>query len=100
MYLKIFNFEDFSYEKDALNSKVILENGDSKIILFALKKNQILEKHKSPVDAAVFVLKGEIEFHDEQKSLNIKGGEMIIEHADSEHYVKAIKDSKFIVVRI
>ena len=95
--------EMVDYNKDGVSVEKLLENGNFKAMLIALKKEQILPEHISEVDAFVYVLYGEIEFSinsDEKLTENIKDGEFFAFYADEKHSLYAKKDSKILVVRI
>lgn len=51
------------YDENNLNKTILAENGEDMVILFALKQNQLLKTHTSPVDAFILVLEGEILFN-------------------------------------
>ena len=57
---KIEDMIDFNDEH--VNKRIITENGEQKAILFALKKEQEIPLHTSPVDAFICVIEGEIDF--------------------------------------
>lgn len=86
-----------------INSKVILKNEDSLSLLVAIKKNQLMPEHISPVDAFIYVLEGEVEFiltDCEESRFEVKKGEFFVFRANEKHAVFGKKDSKMLVVRI
>ncbi len=92
---------DFNDEK--INSKVLAENGESKAILFAIKKEQFMPEHISPKDTFIYVLEGEIEFeinHDENERYKIEKGDIFFFNAEEKHTVLGKKDTKMLVVRL
>lgn len=102
MFLESFNLgEQIDFGLDDFKNKVIVnkENG-SRITVFALKKNQILPTHHSDLDVFVFVLDGKIEFRVSEKNHIVEKEEAFIIPATEPHSVKALKDSKFLVIRI
>lgn len=80
--------------------KVLLEKEDSCLSVIALKKEEIIDTHTSKADAAVFVLDGEIEIHFEAEKFKIDKGEILMFKKDTEHKVLALKDSKFLLIKI
>ena len=50
------------FSDNEINNKILAQNGTSKVILIAIKKEQELKEHSSDVDAFLFVIEGEIEF--------------------------------------
>ena len=80
--------------------KVLLEKEDSCLSEIAIKKEEIIDTHTSKADAAVFVLDGEIEIHFDAEKFKIDKGEIIMFKKDTEHKVLALKDSKFLLIKI
>ena len=80
--------------------KVLLEKEDSCLSVVALKKEEIIDTHTSKADAAVFVLDGEIEIHFDAEKFKIDKGEILMFKKDTEHKVLALKDSKFLLIKI
>ncbi len=116
---KIEDMIDFNDEH--VNKRIITENGEQKAILFALKKEQEIPLHTSPVDAFICVIEGEIDFilYPEEKcgctggtcglhapednsveAYVVKKGEMFKFYAEEKHSVLAKKDTKMLVVKI
>ncbi len=100
-------FYDILKAKDIVNldggkfeRKVLLENNDSCLSVIALKKEEVIDTHTSSSDAAVFVLDGEIEIHFEAEKFKIDKGEILMFKRDKEHKVLALKDSKFLLIKI
>ena len=80
--------------------KVLLENNESCLSVIALKKEEIIDTHTSKADAALFVLDGEIEIHFEAEKFKIDKSEILMFKKDIEHKVLALKDSKFLLIKI
>lgn len=99
---KMIDFND-----NQVNTRVIAKDEDHLALLAAIKKDQFMPEHVSPVDAFVYVIEGEVEFSinknindDEQKEFKIKEGEVFSFKANEEHSVLGKKDSIMLVVRI
>lgn len=106
------------FQKDNFAKEIIEENGEHMAILFALKKGQEIPEHKSPVDAFIYILDGEVDFKinmdievncDEcfcnvidadDNIFKIRKGEIFRFASDVKHSVLAKKDTKMLVVRI
>ena len=58
--------ELIKFNEHAVEKKILAKNGDDMILLVALKENQELPEHTSPVDAFIYVVYGDVNF-------NIKG---------------------------
>ena len=78
--------------------KVLNENGP-KVIGLGFKKGQGLEKHNTPTPAFLQVLEGEIEFSIEGKTYQLKAGSFYKIPAKIEHELKALTDSRAILVK-
>lgn len=91
----IVNLDGGNFEK-----KSLLEKGDSSLSIIAIKKDEIIDTHTSICDAAVIVLDGEIEIHFSAEKFKLDKGEMLMFKKDKEHKVLALKDSKFLLIKI
>lgn len=101
MFYNVLKAKDLiEFETKKLDKKVLLEDGDSKLIAIALKKDETIETHTSIKDAAALVLDGEIEIHFNAEKFKLDKGEIIMFEKEKEHSVLALKDSKFLVIKI
>lgn len=89
---------DFDNKKFARNLLMETETGSLNAI--ALKKDEIIDTHTSMNDAAVYVFDGEIEIHFDAEKFKINKGELLMFKKDREHKVIALKDSKFLLIKI
>lgn len=80
--------------------KDLIENGDKKLSIIALKKDEIIDTHTSINDAAVYIIDGEIEIHFDAEKFKIEKGEILMFKKDAQHKVLAKKDSKFLLLKI
>jgi len=80
--------------------QVLMEKDDSALSIIAIKKDEIIDTHTSTCDAAVYVLDGEIEIHFDAEKFKIDKGEILMFKKDKEHSVRALKDSKFLLIKI
>ena len=100
-------FYDVVKAKDIINldgskfeRKTLMENGDSSLNIIAIKKDEIIDTHTSIADAAIYVVDGEVELHFDAEKFKIDKGEMLMFKKDKEHKVLALKDSKFLLIKI
>ena len=100
-------FYDVLKAKDIVNldggkfeRKVLMENGNSCLNIIAIKKDEVIDTHTSTCDAAVLVLDGEIEIHFDAEKFTVDKGEILMFKKDKEHKVLALKDSKFLIIKI
>ncbi len=88
------------YKEDSINAKVLSKKEDCALLLIALKKNQLMAEHTSPVDAYLYVIEGAVEYKTKNESYEIEKGEIFSIKAQESHCVLGKKDSKILVVRI
>ena len=87
-------------KENLIDRNVLLERGESSLSAVALKKHEVLENHISVCDACAIVYDGEAEFHFNAEKFTVKKGEMIMFEKEKEHKVLALKDTKFLLVKI
>ena len=92
---KLVGLNDKPFER-----KMLMGNADSSLNIIALKKGEIIDTHTSIADAAVYILEGEIEIHFDAEKFTVDKGEMLMFKKDREHKVVALKDSKFLLIKI
>ena len=78
----------------------LLENDNSNLSMVALKKDEIIDTHTSVCNAAVYVVEGEIELHFSAQKFLLDEGDILMFKKDDEHKVLALKDSKFLLIKI
>ncbi len=101
MFYNVLKAKDLiEFETKDFDKKVLLQDGDNKLTIIALKKDEIINTHVSVKDAAVLVLDGEIEIHFNAEKFNLDKNEIIMFEKEKEHSVRALKDSKFLLVNI
>lgn len=86
--------------EEKFKREILMQNNDSSLSAIALKKNEIIDTHTSISDAAVYVLDGEIELHFDAEKFKVDKGEILMFKKDKEHKVVALKDSKFLLIKI
>ena len=101
MYYNVLKAHELVNDGDTkFDKKLLLQNGNSSLVIIALKKDEIIDTHTSKEDAAVYVLDGEIELHFNAEKFTLDKGEILMFKKDEEHKVLALKDSKFFVIKI
>ena len=83
-------------EKDR-NAMTVYKTDGMRIVLIALHKGAILEKHTANGIISVQVLEGEINFSTEEQTINLKDGQAIALHQNIPHEVSAVKESVFLL---
>ena len=101
MFYNVLELVDLVDNKEhMLDKNVLLERGESSLSAIALKKHEVLDSHVSVCDACVIVYEGEAEFHFNAEKFTVKKGEMIMFEKEKEHKVLALKDTKFLLIKI
>lgn len=101
MYYNVLKAKDLvELDGQKFVKKDLMENGEGKLSVIALKKDEIIDTHTSINDAAVYVIDGEIEIHFDAEKFKIEKGEILMFKKDIEHKVLAQKDSKFLLIKI
>ncbi len=101
MFYNVLKLEDLVDNKESkFDRNILLERGDSSLSVVALKKHEVLDNHYSVCDACVFVFEGEAEFHFNAEKFTLKKGELIMFEKEKEHKVLALKDTKFMLIKI
>ena len=99
MFFNVLKAKDI-VDSDKFDKKVLLEHNESSLNIVGLKKDEIIDTHTSTCDAAVYILDGEIELHFDAQKFKVDKGEILLFKKDEQHKVVALKDSKFLLIRI
>ena len=101
MFYNILDLEDLVDNKENIfDKRLLLERGESSLSVIGLKKHEVLENHVSVCDAAALVFEGEAEFHFNAEKFVVKKGQIIMFEKEKEHNVLALKDTKFLLIKI
>jgi quercetin dioxygenase-like cupin family protein len=84
---------------DDLQIKQLVKNTSLEILSVSLAKDAIFPKHTSPKDVHLIVLEGSIDFHIENQIVNLKAQQHFSFSKEVEHWVMAIEDAKFLIIR-
>ena len=83
-------------EKDR-NAMTIYKTDGMRMVLVALHKGAILERHTANGVISVQVLDGEINFSTDDQTINLKEGQAIALHKMIHHQLTAVKESVFLL---
>lgn len=101
MFFNVLKNKDLVHlDNNKFEKKTLMETENGSLNAIALKKDEIIDTHTSANDAAVYVYEGEIEIHFDAEKFNIDKGELLMFKKDKEHKVVALKDSKFLLIKI
>ena len=82
-----------------LQIKKIVASEAFDILSICLEKDAIFPDHTSPTNAHLIVLEGEIVFHINDTSYQLKKQQHFNFPKDTIHWVKATTNSKFLIIR-
>ena len=80
--------------------KSIFSNANGGVSLVAFKAGQKLDEHLAPAEVMVNALEGEIEFTVAGHPHTLKAGEFLLLGTGVAHSVKAVTDSKMMLVKV
>ena len=101
MFYNVLELKDLvDNRENLLDRNVLLERGESSFSAIALKKHEVLDNHVSVCDACAIVYDGEAEFHFNAEKFIVKKGELIMFEKEKEYKVLALKDTKFLLIKI
>lgn len=86
-------------EYNALKVNKLVEMNAKEIVQITLEANTEFPKHTSPTDVQLLVLEGEILFFINQNQCKLSKHQIFNFPKDEEHWVRAIKNSKFLIIR-
>lgn len=92
--------ESINYQEGSAVSKEIFRNEGGTVTLFAFDKDQGLSPHKTPHDALVYVLDGEVMITIGDKENYLKKEDMIHMPANTEHSLKSTTRFKMLLIMI
>ncbi len=101
MFYNVLKVKDIvNLDGEKFDREVLMENNGSDLSVIAIKKDEIIDTHTSINNAAVYVIDGEVELHFDAEKFTLEKGEILMFKKDEEHKVVALKDSKFLLVKI
>ena len=88
------------YQPKSVISRVMLKNAGGTITLFAFDQGEGLSEHKTPYDAFVNVVEGEVRIRIAEETHSLKAGDSLILPADVPHAVDAVTQFKMLLTMI
>lgn len=86
-------------EYNKLQVQKLTKNDTFEILSISLEKDAIFPTHTSPTDAQLIVMEGDIIFHIHGEPYHLKAQEHFSFPKETEHWVSANENSKFLIVR-
>lgn len=100
MFYNVLNLKELGKTDKPFEKETLMEHDDSCLSVVSLKKEEIIDTHTSKCDAAVIVIDGEIELHFDAEKFKVEKGEILMFKKDEQHKVVALKDSRFLLIKI
>ena len=100
MFYNVLKVKELGKTDKPFEKETLMENNDSSLSIVSLKKDEIIDTHTSKCDAAVIVVDGEIELHFDAEKFKLEKGEILMFKKDEQHKVVALKDSRFLLIKI
>lgn len=73
---------------------------DSQVVTHLnIRANEEIPSHKSTMNVIVVIYEGEVEFTENEDTYNIKPGDTVQMNPNTPHSLKAISDSKLMVIK-
>ncbi|MBI2842981.1 MAG: cupin domain-containing protein [Armatimonadetes bacterium] len=89
--------EMIEFPKEGVLSKTVSETDSGEIDLFMMPKGERISGHAASRDAAVHVLRGEVDFRVGQEWHHLKPGDLLYMEAGLEHELAAREDLVFVL---
>ena len=100
MFYNVLKLKELGETDKMFEKETLMEHDDSSLSVVSLKKGEIIDTHTSKCDAAVIVTEGEIEIHFDAEKFKVEKCELLMFKKDTEHKVVALKDSRFLLIKI
>ncbi|HIQ89427.1 TPA: hypothetical protein IAA68_06360 [Candidatus Galligastranaerophilus faecipullorum] len=100
MFYNVLNAKKMIDSSKMFEKMTLLEKDNSSLSLVAIKKEEIIDTHTSICDAAVYLVEGKIELHFDAQMFTLEENDILMFKKDHQHKVRALKDSKFLLIKI
>lgn len=100
MFYNVLNAKKMIDSSKMFEKMTLLEKDNSSLSLIAIKKEEIIDTHTSVCDAAVYLVEGKIELHFDAQMFTLEENDILMFKKDHQHKVRALKDSKFLLIKI
>lgn len=100
MFYNVLNAKKMIDSSKMFGKMTLLEKDNSSLSLIAIKKEEIIDTHTSVCDAAVYLVEGKIELHFDAQMYTLEENDILMFKKDHQHKVRALMDSKFLLIKI
>ena len=100
MFYNVLNAKKMIDSSKMFEKMTLLEKDNSSLSLIAIKKEETIDTHTSVCDAAVYLVEGKIELHFDAQMFTLEENDILMFKKDHQHKVRALMDSKFLLIKI
>lgn len=100
MFYNVLNAKKMIDSSKMFEKMTLFEKDNSSLSLIAIKKEEIIDTHTSVCDAAVYLVEGKIELHFDAQMYTLEENDILMFKKDHQHKVRALMDSKFLLIKI
>ena len=100
MFYNVLNAKKMIDSSNMFEKMTLLEKDNSSLSLIAIKKEETIDTHTSVCDAAVYLVEGKIELHFDAQMFTLEENDILMFKKDHQHKVRALMDSKFLLIKI
>lgn len=100
MFYNVLNAKKMIDSSKMFEKMTLFEKDNSSLSLIAIKKEEIIDTHTSVCDAAVYLIEGKIELHFDAQMFTLEENDILMFKKDHQHKVRALMDSKFLLIKI
>jgi quercetin dioxygenase-like cupin family protein len=94
------NLKNLHTENKAVQTKVLFEPTESKVISLQIAAGETLKEHVSKIPALLVCISGNAVFTDEKGTIiNLNSGVYVLIEENVKHAIKAIEESNFILAK-
>ena len=98
MTQQVINLKDIEYT-DTINKKLVFDNEQSSLTLISFKAGSQRAIHCDEKDEVAQIIEGSAEITIGDRTYHLNEGEMIVMPAKTPHGLKAVKDTKMLLLR-
>jgi quercetin dioxygenase-like cupin family protein len=92
--------KDLHTENKAVQTQILFEPNDKKVISMQIAKGETLKEHISKIPALLVCVSGNATFNDENGTIvNLTSGVYVMIEVNVKHEVKATEESNFLLIK-
>ncbi|MCC6483798.1 MAG: cupin domain-containing protein [Armatimonadetes bacterium] len=84
-------------ERSGHNANTLVHFPDLRVVLVSVRKGQALRDHRAPGRISIQPLQGQIRVHTQERTVEMKSGELLVLDKAVRHEVEAVEDAVFLL---